>query len=310
MALAFFSILFAVRRNMKKAVVALSPSQDLDENLDPFYETLELFQNRGFFVETSVVSVIHPMLYMMPSHWYRDARARLAKEAHENLEQRVSKRFKHQSIKVMQAATDSLEYLANMVARYAQRSGSDVLIVASNDRTGLPYWVLGSFSETVALLARHPTLVIKPHLAREDFAPNPHMVVGVDVTAPPSSQDIRWITNAAKLSGASLDLVYVKPRQRFLLKTLAQGKAPKSPESILEGLQGKFKKSGVDTRFTVLDEGTSLSQTLVDFAEQKQTWIIITVATPRSTLRKLLLGSHARRILTLTRRPFLSLRLE
>jgi nucleotide-binding universal stress UspA family protein len=295
---------------MKKAVIALSPSQDLDENLDPFYETVELFQSKGFFGETSVVSVIHPMLYMMPSSWYRDSRARLAKEALEALEKRVRNRFQHQSIKVLQAATDSLEYLSSMISRYAQRNGSDVLIVASNDRTGLPYWILGSFSETVALLARHPTLVIKPHLTRENFAPNPHMVVGVDVAVPPSGQDIRWIANAAKLSGASLDLVYVKPKQRSLLHTLAQGKASKSPESILEGLQGKFQKSGIDTRISILDEGTSLSQTLVDFAEQKQTWVIITVAAPRSTVRKLLLGSHARRILTLTRRPFLSLRLE
>lgn len=295
---------------MKKAVIALSPSQDLDENLDPFYETLELFQNSGFFVETSVVSVIHPMLYMMPSPWYRDARPRLAKEALEALEKRVRNRFKQQSIKVLQAATDSLEYLAGMISRYAQRSGSDVLIVASNDRTGLPYWILGSFSETVALLARHPTLVIKPHLTRENFAATPHMVVGVDVAVPPTSQDIRWIANAAKLSGATLDLVYVKPQQRRLLHNLAQGKAPKSPESILQGLQGKLQKSGVETRVNILDEAVSLAQTLVDFAEQKQTWVIITVAAPRSTLRKLLLGSHARRILTLTRRPFLSLRLE
>lgn len=295
---------------MKKAVIALSPSQDLDENLDHFYETLELFQNSGFFQETSVVSVIHPSLYMMPTHWYRDSKARLAKEALESLEKRVQQRFKLQSIKVMQSSSDSLEFLATMVSRYAQRSGSDVLVVASNDRKGLPHWVLGSFSETAALLCRHPTLVIKPHISRDDFAAKPHMVVGIDVTVPPSSTAMRWIADTAKTGGAALELVYVKPKPRFLLNSLQQGKAPKSPESILEGLQNKLQKQGLDVRSSVLDEDDSIEQTLVDFSEQKKTWGIITVAAPRTTLRKILLGSHARRILSLTRRPFLSLRLE
>jgi nucleotide-binding universal stress UspA family protein len=295
---------------MRKAVIALSPSQDLDENLDHFYETIELFQNSGFFAETSVVSVIHPALYMMPSPWYRDARARLAKEALANLEKRVAQRFKLKSIKVLQAATDSLEYLATMVSRHAQRSGSDVLVVASNDRKGLPYWVLGSFSETVALLSRHPTLVIKPQIAREDFAATAHMVVGIDVAVPPPSKDLRWITDAAKAGGASVELVYVRPKMRRILNDLSQGKNLKSPESILESIKNKLQKNGLDVHSTVLDEGDSIAQTLVNFAEQKKTWAIITVAAPRSTLRKLLLGSHARRILSLTQRPFLSLRLE
>ncbi|HET9239307.1 MAG TPA: universal stress protein [Oligoflexus sp.] len=292
---------------MKKAVIALSPSQDLDENLDHFYETLKLFQNSGFFPETSVVSVIHPALYMMPSTWYRDSRARLAKEALVNLEKRVQQRFKLQNIKVLQAATDSLEYLGSMVSRYAQRCGSDVLIVASNDRTGLPHWILGSFSETVALLARHPTLVIKPHISPKEFAATPHMVVGIDVAVPPTSQDLRWITEAAKTGGAALDLVYVNPKPRLLLNTLQQGKSAKSPQSILESIQNKLQKSGLDVHSSVVDEGDSISQTLVDFAEQKKTWAIITIAVPRSTLRKRLLGSHARRVLRHTRRPFLSL---
>jgi nucleotide-binding universal stress UspA family protein len=294
---------------MKKAVIALSPRQDLDENLDHFYETLKLFQDKGFFAETSVVSVIHPLVYLMPNQWYRDMRGRLAKEALQDLDKRIKHHFQYQSIKVLQSATDSLEYLASMVSRYAQRNGSDVLVIASNDRTGLPHWILGSFSETAALLARHPTLIIKPHMSPEQFAPTPHLVVCVDVTAPPTSKELRWIVNAAKTGEAALELLYVQPKSRPLLDAVQRSKAPKEPQKILEDMQRKLQKAGLSVSSSVLEEGSSLAQTVVDFAEQKQTWAILTVATPRSTLRKLILGSQARRILALTQRPFLSLRL-
>jgi nucleotide-binding universal stress UspA family protein len=295
---------------MKKAVIALSPRQDLDENLDHFYDTLKLFQDKGFFADTAVVSVIHPLAYLMPMQWYKDMRGRLAKEAHQDLEKRVQQRIHYQTIKVLQSSTDSLEYLASMVSRYAQRIGSDVLVLASNARTGLPHWIMGSFSETAALLARHPTLIIKPHIPPEQFASAPHMVVCVDVIAPPSAQELRWIATAAKTGGATLDLLYVKPKPRPLFAAMQPGKTPKDPQKVLDDAQKKLEKAGVSVRSSILDEGSSLAQTVVDFAEQKQTWAIFTVATPRSTLRKLLLGSQARKILALTQRPFLSLRLE
>jgi nucleotide-binding universal stress UspA family protein len=102
----------------------------------------------------------------------------------------------------------------------------------------------------------------------------------------------------------------VKPKPRFLLDAIQPGKVPKEPQKILDGLRDKLQKAGLSVSSSVLEEGSTVAQTVVDFAEQKQTWAILTVAASRPSLRKLLLGSHARRILTLTQRPFLSLRLE
>jgi nucleotide-binding universal stress UspA family protein len=294
---------------MKKAVIALSPREDPEQDLGHFYETLRLFQDRGFFAETTIASVIHPFLYLMPNQWFKDMRGRLAKEAHEYLERSAKDRFRFQSIKILQASTDTLEALVTILSRFASRSGSDVLVTASNDRTGFPLWLLGSFSETAALTARHPILVIKPHMSPQDFAPSPHMVVCIDVTAPPSTQVLRWIAQAAGAGGAAIDLVYVKTKRRPILDVIQPSKAPKDPQKILDGIQAKLQKAGLQVSVSVLEEGSSLAQTLVDFAEQKQTWAILTVAAARSTLQKLMLGSNARRILTLTQRPFLSLRL-
>lgn len=295
---------------MKKAVIALSPQQDLDENLDYFYDTLKLFQGHGFFSEISIVSVIHPFLYLMPTQWYKDSRHRLVKEAHQSLEKRVGQRLHFKSIKVLASSSDSLEHLSSMVSRHARHCGSDVLVVASNDRTGLPYWILGSFSETTALTARHPTLIIKPHVSPDQFAPTAHLLVCIDVKAPPSSKDLRWISHTAKANGAALELLYVKPKTRIFLDVTQPEKTLKEPQKVLDAIQEKLQKMGLRVNSSILEEGSSLAQTVVDFAEQKQTWAIITVAASRSRLRKLLLGSQARRILALTQRPFLSLRLE
>ncbi|MDQ3231889.1 MAG: universal stress protein [Pseudobdellovibrionaceae bacterium] len=236
-------------------------------------------------------------------------KGRLAKDASRELESSLQGAFRFSSIKVLSAMTVDLESLVIFISRFATRTGIDLMVIASNARTGLPLWLLGSFSETAALIAPMPILIIKPHIEVQDFAPVPHLVVGVDTSVPVPAAALRWIAGTAKSMGAELDLIHVKPRKR-LMDSMAPRPKKESPELILQGLQRKFLKAGVSTHVLIKDEVESVAQTLVDCAEQKQAWVILTVVAKRSSVRKLLLGSDARRILSLTRRPFLSLRLE
>lgn len=295
---------------MKHALIALDPVGNSDQNLEHFCEVVKLFQDKGFFSETSIVSVIHPSLYLLPNQWFRDMKGKLAKDALESIADRITDRFRFSTVKILQSYSDSMESLVSVLSRYARRAGSDVLVVASNDRAGFPLWFLGSFSETASLIAVHPILIIKPHMQIHDFGQEPRLVVGIDTTVPITTKALHWITDSARSVSAFVDLIHVKPRPRAFRDAFQKKSGKKEPELVLQSIQKKLQKSGLRVGISVLEESTSIAHALVDFAEQRQAWVIIAVAAQRSPLRKLLLGSNARRILSLTRRPFLSLRLD
>jgi len=293
---------------MKKALIAVDPSESTDQNPGNFHAMIKLFQSKGLFDETVLVSVIHPDLYVTPSQWFRDMKGKLAKQALGNIEKKMKGCFPFSSIKVLTAESDSLESLVAIVARYGRRLGSDVLVLASNDRSGLPLWFLGSFSETAALTASLPILVIKPDFPVQELSHEARILVSVDVSVPIPAKTLRWIADTAKSLAATIDLVFVKPRPRLFLDALTSTKSAKDPQLILQNIQEKFQKWGIRANIATLDERISIAHTLVEFAEQHQAWMIMTLSVKRSNLRKLLLGSNSRHILALTRRPFLSLR--
>lgn len=66
----------------------------------------------------------------------------------------------------------------------------------------------------------------------------------------------------------------------------------------------------INVNIIVEDEEVSVGHTIAKISNKSKSWIIVTTSAKRKKVRRLLLGSRARQMLALTKRPFLSIRLD
>lgn len=151
-------------------------------------------------------------------------------------------------------------------------------------------------------------MVIKPHIHLSDFSDEVRFVVAVDVAAPPAPTAIDWLARAATICNVNIDLVYAGPQPTSIADTLQQRKYRPDPTRVLQHISKTLRSKGVHSTITLLEQTDSPAHALVEFSDQRKAWATITLAAQRSIAWKLLLGSTARRILALTKRPFISLR--
>lgn len=295
---------------MTSALIAVDPTSKKGKSFERFCSILRLYQQSGILSQTSVASIIHASLYSVPTQWYREMRSQLAKEALDSVTESCNGHFEFDSAKVLISEDHSNESLVSQLTKYGRRTERSLLLLSSNDRTGLPHWILGSFAETATLTAKLPVLVVKPSLDVTDFSKEARFILAVDAHTRVSKKQLRWIVNLARPASAQIDIIYVEPRPRPVLKWL-QGDEPQSgAEENLNEISRELSAAGVKTKVLVLKESKSIAHTITDYAEKRKAWLSITINTERSTAKKLFLGSTARRVLSLTERPFLSLRLE
>ncbi len=291
-----------------KSIIAVDPVTEKQKSSERFCKIINMFQKNNVISDSELVSVICSNMYPMPIAWYRKEKANLAKQAHAMVEKNYFGKIDFLGIKVLQSDSSQKEDLVNHVAKYGKRKKQDLLVLSSSDKTGLPHWILGSFSETAALVAKIPVLVVKPHLSPSELSREVRVVLAIDTACAPTSKDISWISKMVKTSQAELDLVFVESKPNPILKfTEAQGVSPKI---VLQNLKKYFQKQGIKANIVHLKEGINIAHTLSEFADKRKAWVVITVSSKRSWARKLLLGSTARKLLALTKRPFLSLRIE
>lgn len=295
---------------MKSALITIDPISEKGKSFDRFCELVQTFQRKGFFHKTSIASVIHGSLYMIPLSWYQEMKGKYAEEALHSIKKNCADKFEFESAKVLYSDSHANEILVKQLCRYSRSKGIDFLVVSSNERRGLPYWILGSFSETAVLTSTLPVLVIKPQLHTNELSRAVRFLLAVDVAAPPNSKTVKWVANLANSVDAHIDIIYTKPGSRIVADILQQKNNRDDANRVLRKLQVNFKAAGVKSKIGVLEESKSVAHTLVDFAEKMQSWLIITTDAERPKAMKLLLGSTARRILNLTKRPFLSLHID
>lgn len=295
---------------MKTELIALDPTVDKNPSSDRFLQVLRLFQAKQVLRPAAVASVVHPSLYAVPSAAYRELKGTFVKEANQRIKRVCQGLFSLGPIHVLASDTSSKERHVEQLTRSARRLGADALLLASNDRTGLPYWFLGSFSETAALTAKIPVFIIKPSLDESDLAREVRFVLAIDASAPPTAAAIRWVADLAKPSNARIDLVYVEAKKRALIDSLQLRKSRDEAESALKKVDSALQSNGVRTQKKILKESKSVAHTISEHSDDVKAWLTITTTPERSEARKLFLGSTARKVLTLTRRPFLSLRLH
>lgn len=296
---------------MKTELIALDPTVERNPISDRFFQVLHLFQSKQILHPAAVASVVHPSLYAVPSMAYRELKGRFVKEANQRIEQVCRGLFDLGPIHILASDTSAKERHVEQLVRCAKRLGIDALILASNDRVGLPYWFLGSFSEMAALTAKIPVFIIKPSLDESDLAREVRFMLAIDAASPPTANEIRWIAKLAKPSHARVDLVYVEAKKRPVVDSFQLRKKSDEAENILKKIEAALQSNGVRTQKKILQESSqSVAHTICEYADHAKVWLTITTTPERSEARKLFLGSTARKVLTLTKRPFLSLRLH
>ena len=299
-----------INKSLKNVVVAVEPVSDRSTSFDTFSKTIKRFQDRSLLPRTSIISIIHSSLYMVPISWYRENEDRYSDEAKHNIDRLCLGQFEYNFTHVLKGKASTNQFLVEQMSEYLKRIQSSLLIVLSNNRTGLPYWILGSFAETAALTSTAPILVIKPQVKNIEFSAKPRLVIAVDASTTYSPKYLKWISELALPAEASVDLVYVKPKPHGILSSLRKPKHRNIANRELKKMEKSLKDFGVATTLTMITEKVSVAQSIVDFAEKKKAWSIITVSAQRKLARRLLIGSTARRVLSLTKRPYISLRLN
>jgi nucleotide-binding universal stress UspA family protein len=299
-----------VEKSLKNVVVAVEPVSERSTSFDIFSKTIKRFQESGLLPSTSITSIIHSALYMVPNSWYFENEDRYANEAKHNIDGICSGRFEYSFTHVLKGEASSNQFLVEQISEYLKRIQSSLLVVLSNNRTGLPYWILGSFAETAALTSTAPILVIKPQVKNIEFSAKPRLVIAVDASATYSPKYLKWISELALPAEASLDLVYVKPKPHSIFSSIRKPEHRNIANRELRKMEKALKNFGLATTLTMINEKGSVAQSIVDYADKKKAWSIITISAQRKLARRLLIGSTARRVLSLTKRPYISLRLN
>lgn len=291
----------------KNVYVAVEPAYEKSLSLNKFANTIELFQKASILPEVSIVSLIHPSLFLVPLSWYQKNEDHYASEARSSIEKSCQNRFNYYSIHVLKTQTSSNYFLVEHLSRYLSRARSGLLVVLASSRKGIPYWALGSFAETAVLTCSTSVMVIKPE-SKFELSEKPRLTVALDANAVYTANNIKWLIDLARSGNARLDLVSVKAKPRRFLNFIRNPIYPKSADTDLKRLKRAIQDAGISSGFFILTEKDSIAQTIVDFADRRKSWGIVTISTQRTLTRKILLGSTARRVLSLTKRPFFAIR--
>lgn len=294
--------------SLENVIVAVEPPiKERSLSLARFAATIKSYQEAEVLPSVSIVSLIHSTMYMVPVSWYYENRNKYAIEANVKVDQACQKRFEYNAIEILQAKSSANHFLVEQLSDFLRTVESDLLVVLASNRTGVPYWLLGSFAETAALTCAKSVMVIKPNTKLE-LSTKPRITLAIDADAKYTQKDIRWLIAFALPAKVQLDLLFVQKQPNKVLSILRSKKKPKTNMKELEIFINEFSKAGIKTTLTITKAENSVSEPIVEFANKKKSWGIITISTERSLTRQLLLGSTARKILTLTHRPFISVR--
>lgn len=294
--------------HLKNVVAAVEPPVlERTLPLNKFASTIKFYQEALILPRVSVVSLIHSSLYMVPFSWYYENEDRYAFEAKSKVDQACQNKFDYSSVRVLKAKASANHYLVEDLSAFLTEIRSDLLVVLASSRKGVPYWLLGSFAETSALTCTTSVMVIKSQSGIE-LSTKPRLTVAVDSNAKYTAKDLNWLIGLALPGQVQLDLLFVRPKPSGILSALRKPKHPRIADKELKKFERELNKAGVLTTLTFTKEVDSIAETVVDFSNKKKSWGIVTISTERALARKLLLGSTARKILMLSKRPFFSIR--
>lgn len=295
---------------LKNVVVAIEPPVlERTLPLNKFATTIKLYQENSVLPPLSIASLIHSSLYMVPTSWYYQNEDRYAGEAQTKIDDVCRNRFDYRAIQVLKGKASSNHVLVEQLSKFLNRKRSELLVVLGSSRKGVPYWLLGSFAETAALTSTKSVMVIKSQ-SNFELSKSVRLTVAVDSGSKYTDRDLNWLLKLGRPGKIHLDFVSVRPKPSGVLSALRKPKQPHLADKDLRRFVHLTNEKGLSASLTFVKEKDSIAETVVAFADKTKSWGIVTIATERSMARRLILGSTARRILMLTKRPFISVRVR
>lgn len=286
---------------MKSVLVCVDPAVPHRRHFQKYCNQIELFQKEGFFFRTTAISIIHPAMYAVPMKWYQELKSKYVKEAARHIEEICKGCFRYDQVKVIHSDSSVTEDLVHKLSRFGKSHHHDLLIFSTSARKGLPLWFMGSFSGSASLTAQLPVMILKPQADLSQFSRDPRMVLAVDPDITDHPKAVKWVIDSLKHTSTEVDIIYVRH----------QNASPKNKqEEVLKNIQKKFNDHDIKSRIHMLSESKSVAHTIVHFADKRKSWAIVTLNSPGSKFRKLIMGSSARQVLELTKRPFLNVRVD
>lgn len=291
-----------------KVTLALDAVSTKTPALEQFLEVMGHFQSKGLIASVESVSAFHPGLLGLRSEYYRRHRSEVVGELMAAVKKALGRRWPEVRPHVVFAESPGNEDLVEAVASWSRRHGNEVVAVAGHQRRGLAWWVLGSFSETAAMISPQPVLVVKPTLRLKDLHRTPRFVLCVDPEAPPSKAELTFVQSKLGGAGRRIDVLTVRPRRESMLKSfLKETVGPsKRSQSLARVIRDLSKRSEV--RLVEKTASSSVAAEIADYACSKRAWMVILTSPARSRGHRLLMGSTARSVLALAKTPVLALR--
>ncbi len=201
---------------------------------------------------------------------------------------------------------------AEVVAKSARESGSDLLVIGSRGKNMLSRIFMGSVADSTLKLATTPTLVVHPSDAVRPVSFK-NLLVGADFSPEADRAAEFAVRIAAPFENAEVSLMHstqvAGPFVGVEVPAVPIVEAGESDAVARAGLSERTKKlSSAGVRVQGLTCPGSAVEVLLDVAEDRNSDVIVVGTTASTGMSKLLLGSVATDLVHRSTRPVLIVR--
>ena len=211
---------------------------------------------------------------------------------------------------------------AEGVAAAADEHHSSFVVMATHGYTGLSRWALGSVTDRVLHLTKHPLIVVRPQeqeelvaLSEEALPSLKRIVVPLD-GSPLAEHVLPFVADLARAYDAELLLYRVLTMPftglgvdtGFVLAEQYWNVAREEAETYLKGVAGSLRQQGLTVSYNVGIE--PVADAILAFADQVGADLIAMTTHAREGLTRLIMGSVTDRVVRAGRVPVLVTRPE
>lgn len=210
-------------------------------------------------------------------------------------------------------AQERVVSVAPGVLEYTETHDIDLVVISTHGRRGLRHFLLGSVAEEVVQRCKCPVLTVR----KADAEPEIHLPRQILVPVDLSSHSRRALAHAkelAALGDASLQLLHVLEQPvipsyydaPLLSSSVTNGEPAQEARKALERLYGEA--AGPEGSFSVHAQSGMAIDTILRFAEENSSELIVLASHGLTGLSHLLLGSVAEKIVRRSTIPVLTVK--
>lgn len=292
---------------MKTAVVAVTPTiHEKPAELERLCAQLGQLQERGLMRTISVAAIMHPDLYPYPSDYYQLVKTGLSRQARLELEKNMRSKIAFRKIHMLTAPNSENLTLAQKLSDFAERRRADVLVVSRPRNPGWFRRLIHRVAEATAYSASVPVLVLSPEGSVAGL--EARILLAVDARRLPTEGELEHVAAAARLMGAEVHILHVRPANRSFSKPLNLRLPASLVMRKLGRMEAFFARRCIGSKSVLAEEDESVAAAVERYAAAHGICLTAVTLPRKSLVRRLVQGSTVKRLLKLSRRPVLVLR--